>query len=110
LLGRRHLRALLAFTDTGKRLGRVEAIDVDTTLNIQNFKLAPPMWRRWLWWRKNIAAASVAWCGRDVLVVRTDAVAKRYAVAPEDSILAALSDLTPTEETVTPAREHASPV
>jgi sporulation protein YlmC with PRC-barrel domain len=110
LLDRRHLRGLIAFTDTGKRLGRVEALDVDTTLKIQNFKLAAPIWRRWLWWRKNIAAASVAWCGRDVLVVRTDAGATRRPVGHEDSILAALSDLTATEQTGTPAREHASPV
>jgi hypothetical protein len=96
LLDLRHVRGLMAFTDTGKRLGRIEAIEVDTTLKIQNFHLARPIWRRWIWWRPSIAAASVAWCGRDVLVVRTDAVANRRQVEREDGILAAFGDLTAT--------------
>jgi sporulation protein YlmC with PRC-barrel domain len=107
LLDRRHIRALTAYTDTGKRLGRIDGAEVDHTLRIQNFNLAPPMWRRWLWRRQHIAAASVAWCGRDVLVVRTDEAVKLRPIGNEDGILAAL---TANDGSETAARERVSSV
>jgi sporulation protein YlmC with PRC-barrel domain len=104
-LDRRQIRRLTVYTDTGKRLGRIDGAEVDHTLRLQSFNLAPPMWRRWLWVRQRIAAASVAWCGRDVLVVRTDEAIKLRPIGKEDGIYAALSDLTVTDGTATPARE-----
>jgi hypothetical protein len=92
------------YTDTGKRLGRIDGAEVDHTLRIQNFDLAPPLWRRF-WLRQRISASSVAWCGRDVLVVRTDEAVKLRPVGKEDGIYAALGVTVP-DETATPTRER----
>ena len=60
-LDRRHIRGMVVYTDTGERLGRINGAEVDQrTLAIQNYDLAPPLWRRWLAGRQHIAAASVA--------------------------------------------------
>jgi len=84
-LDQRHIRGLTVYTDTGNRLGRVDGAEIDPlTLTIQNYEIAPPAWRRWLSARQHIAAESVAWCGRDVLVVRTDEVSKLRPVGHED--------------------------
>lgn len=109
-LDRRQIRRLIAYTDTGERLGRIDGAEVDHTLRIQNFNLATPIWRRWLWARQHIAAAAVAWCGRDVLVVRTDEAIKLRPIGKEDGIYASLGDLTVTEGTAPPARERVNSV
>jgi uncharacterized protein YrrD len=104
-LDRRHIRGMVVYTDTGERLGRIDGAEVDgRTLAIQNYDLAPPLWRRWLAGRQHIAAASVAWCGRDVLVVRTDDAIKLRPVGHEDGLYAAFGDLAPTDGAATPAR------
>jgi uncharacterized protein YrrD len=105
-LDRRHIRGMVVYTDTGERLGRIDGAEVDQrTLAIQNYNLAPPLWRRWLTGRQHIAAASVAWCGRDVLVVRTDDVIKLRPVGHEDGLYAAFGDLAPTNGAATPPRK-----
>ncbi len=104
-LDRRHIRGMVVYTDTGERLGRIDGAEVDQrTLAIQNYDLAPPLWRRWLAGRQHIAAASVAWCGRDVLVVRTDDAIKLRPAGHEDGLYAAFGDLAPVDGAATPAR------
>jgi uncharacterized protein YrrD len=110
-LDRRHIRRMVVYTDTGERLGRIEGAEVDQrTLAIQNYDLAPPLWRRWLARRQHIAAASVAWCGRDVLVVRTDDAIKLRPVGHEDGLYAGFGDLAPTNGAATPARKPVNSV
>jgi sporulation protein YlmC with PRC-barrel domain len=84
-LNRRHLTALSVYTDTGNRLGRVAGVVIDpTSLVVETYELAIPLWRRWLPGLKRIAADRVAWCGQDVLVVRTEEPAKLRAAGRED--------------------------
>jgi sporulation protein YlmC with PRC-barrel domain len=84
-LDRRHMRGLTVYTDAGERLGQVDGAEIDPrTLSIENYDLVPPLWQRWLLRRQHIAAASVAWCGRDVLVVRSDELPKLRPVGHED--------------------------
>ena len=84
-LNRRHLTGLSVYTDTGNRLGRVAGADIDpTTLVVATYELGIPLWRRWLPGLKHIAADRVAWCGREVLVVRTDEPAKLRPAGRED--------------------------
>lgn len=84
-LDRRHMTELIAYTDTGDRLGRIVGATIDpVTLAIQTYTLAVPLWRRWLPGQRYIQAGSVAWCGRDVLVVHTEQPAKLRPVGHED--------------------------
>jgi len=84
-LNRRHLRGLTVYTDAGNRLGRVAGAVIDpTTLAVETYELGIPLWRRWLPGLKRITADRVAWCGRDVLVVRTDDPAKLRPAGHED--------------------------
>jgi uncharacterized protein YrrD len=84
-LDRRHIAELVAYSDTGDRLGRIVGATIDpVTLAIQTYTLAVPLWRRWLPGRRDIQAGSVAWCGRDVLVVHTEQPAKLRPVGHED--------------------------
>src|SRR5258708_772082 len=104
-LDRLHIRGMVVYTDTGERLGRSDGAEGDQrTLAIQNYDLARPSWRRWLARRQHIAAASVAWCGRDVLVVRTDDAIKLRPIGHEDGLYVAFGDLAPTDGAATPAR------
>jgi sporulation protein YlmC with PRC-barrel domain len=105
-LDRRQIRRLIVYTDSGKRLGRIDRAEVDHTLRIQNFDLAAPLWRRWLWMRQHIAAAAVAWCGKDVMVVRTDELIKLRPVGKEDGVYASLGDLTVPDAPAPPPRER----
>ena len=98
-LDRRHVWSLIAYTDTGERLGRVTAAEIDpASLAIQRYYLSVPLWRRWWPTRRSIQADSVAWCGRDVLVVRTDQPAKLRPVGLESGVLAELPSLTTSRE------------
>ena len=84
-LDRRHLTTLVVYTDTGDCLGTVAAAQIDPlTLDIQSYDLAVPFWRRWIRRQRSISGDRVAWCGRDVLVVRTDEPAKLRTVGHED--------------------------
>jgi sporulation protein YlmC with PRC-barrel domain len=84
-LNRRHLTGLSVYSDTGNRLGRVAGAVIDaTTLAVDIYELGIPLWRRWLPGLKHIAADRVAWCGREVLVVRTDEHAKLRPAGRED--------------------------
>jgi len=105
-LDRHHIQGLTVYTDTGERLGRIEGADIDPlTLAIQNYDLAQPVWRRWLSGRQHIAAASVAWCGRDVLVVRTDDVPKLRPVGHEDGTYQPPAEVPTKSRSATPARD-----
>ena len=84
-LNRHFLTGLSVYTDTGDRLGRVAGAVIEpTTLAIETYELAIPLWRRWLPGRRRIAADRVAWCGREVLVVRTDEPVKLRPAGHED--------------------------
>jgi uncharacterized protein YrrD len=84
-LDRRHLSSLVVYTDTGERLGRVSAAHVDPrTLELQSYELAVPLWRAWFGGQRLVSGDRIAWCGRDVLVVRTDEPAKLRPVGRED--------------------------
>jgi uncharacterized protein YrrD len=84
-LDRRHLKHLTVYSDEGDRLGRVAEAQIDPlTLAIQSYELAVPIWRRWLRTRRHVSGDLVAWCGRDVLVVRTGNPAKLRPVGRED--------------------------
>jgi sporulation protein YlmC with PRC-barrel domain len=109
-LDRRHIRGLVVYTDTGERLGRINGADVDQrTLAIQNYDLMRPFWRRLFSGRQRIPAGSVAWCGRDVIVVRTDETIKLRPKGQEDGLYAAaFGDLTAPEPPATPGRERAN--
>ena len=110
-LDRRHIRGLTVYTDTGERLGRIVGVEVDQrTLTIQQYNLGRPMWRRWFSGRQHVAAASVAWCGRDVLVVRTDDTIKLRPIGHEDGIYAAFADMAGADGAATPARERVNSV
>jgi sporulation protein YlmC with PRC-barrel domain len=110
-LDRLHIRRLTVYTDTGERLGRIDGAEVDPrTLTILNYDLARALWRRWLPRRQHIAATAVAWCGPEVLVVRTDETIKLRPVGHEDGLYAAFGDLTATEATTTTGRERVNPV
>jgi uncharacterized protein YrrD len=87
-LDRHHMSSLVVYTDVGERLGRVAGAHIDAeTLTIESYDLAVPLWRRWLPGRKSVTADCVAWCGRDVLVVRTDEPVKLRPVGREDGSL-----------------------
>ena len=104
-LDRRHLRGITVYTDTGERLGRIDGAEVDpATLAVQTYRLAPPLWRRWLPGQKHVAAEAVAWCGRDVLVIRTDQLAKLRPVGREDG---AYPPGSSESKTTRPARDAA---
>jgi sporulation protein YlmC with PRC-barrel domain len=106
-LDRRQIRGLTVYTDAGDRLGRIDSADVDQrTLTIQNYDLVSPWWRRWLTGRKHFAASAVAWCSREVLVVRTEEAIKLRPKGHEDGLYAAFGDLTSTDSTATPGRER----
>ena len=108
-LDRRHTRGLTAYTDAGERLGRIDGVEIDgRTLSIQNYHVKLPVWRRWFSGRRHIAASSVAWCGRDVLVVRTEDPVKLRPAGREDRVYAAFWDLTATDDTAPPAGERAN--
>ena len=93
-LDRHHIRGLAVYTDTGDRLGRIDGAEIDPrTLAIQKYDLAAPVWRRWLSAPQQIEASAVAWCGRDVLVVRTDDIVKLRPAGHEDGTY------TPVDET-----------
>ena len=110
-LNRRHVRGLIVYTDTGKRLGRIDGAEVDqVTLKIQNYDLARPMWRRLLSGRQRIAAASVAWCGRDVLVVRTDESIKLRPVGHEDGVYTPFGNMAAPAGASTQTHERANSV
>jgi sporulation protein YlmC with PRC-barrel domain len=81
----RHLTGLTVYTITGDRLGRVLGAHINpVTLTIERYDLAVPLWKRWLPGRGHITADSIASCGRDVLVVRTDQPAKLRPIGHED--------------------------
>jgi len=86
-LDRLQLSGLAVYTDTGDRLGRVAGARIDpASLAIEGYDLAKPWWRRWLPSTSCIAPASVAWCGRDVLVVRTTDPAKLRPAGQEEGV------------------------
>jgi sporulation protein YlmC with PRC-barrel domain len=106
-LDRRHIRGLTVYTDTGERLGRINGAEIDgKTLTIQKYDLKPPLWRRWFGDNRHIAASAVAWCGRDVLVIRTEDPIKLRPAGHEDRIYAAFGDLHATDETAPPTNER----
>ena len=108
-LDRRHIRGLTAYTDTGERLGSIDGAEIDgRTLSIQNYQVKLPVWRRWFSGRQHIAPTSVVWCGRDVLVVRTEDPVKLRPAGREDPLYAAFGDLTAMNDTAPPARERAN--
>ena len=110
-LDRRHMRGLTVYTDTGERLGRIDGAEVDQrTLTIENYDLARPLLRRWFSGRQHISAASVAWCGRDVLVVRTDETIKLRPMGHEDGLYATVDELTGTNKSPTASRERVNRV
>jgi uncharacterized protein YrrD len=98
-LDRRHLKQLTVYSDDGDRLGRVAQAHIDpVTLNIQSYELAVPFWRRWLPARRQVPGDLIAWCGRDVLVVRTDQPAKLRPVGREDgSYVQPAAELLPSK-------------
>ncbi len=92
-LDQRRLKSLTVYTDTGDELGRINGAHVDPrTLEIQSYELATPFWRAWLPGRRLVTGERVAWCGRDVLVVRTEQPAKLRPVGHEDGKYAAAPD------------------
>jgi sporulation protein YlmC with PRC-barrel domain len=87
-LDRSHLQRLVVYTDTGERLGKVSQADIDpVTLEVNNYELALPFWRRWLPGRRRVEGDHIAWCGRDVLVMRTDEPVKLQPVGRESGEL-----------------------
>ncbi len=85
-LDRRHLQQVTVYTDDGDRVGRIAQVNIDpVTLQIQSYGLAIGWWRRWRGpARRNLPGDLVAWCGRDVLVVRTEEPAKLRPMGRED--------------------------
>jgi sporulation protein YlmC with PRC-barrel domain len=84
-LDRRHLKGLVVYTDAGERLGTVNGAHINPlTLEIQSYEIAVPFWRRWFHRGRRVTGESVAWCGRDVLVVRTNEPAKLRPVGREN--------------------------
>jgi sporulation protein YlmC with PRC-barrel domain len=106
-LDRHHLRGLTVYTDTGRKLGRVDGAVVNaTTLDVETYVLGIPLWRRWLPGLRQIAAERVAWCGREVLVVRTDEPVKLRPAGYEDGFVYEPPAEAPVDGQTTPADRH----
>jgi sporulation protein YlmC with PRC-barrel domain len=107
-LDRRHLTGLSVYTDVGSRLGRVDGAVINaTTLEVATYELAIPVWRRWLPGLRRITADRVAWCGREVMVVRTDEPAKLRPTGYEDGFVYDATANAPVDAQTTP-RDRAS--
>lgn len=84
-LDRRHLRGLAVYTDAGERLGTVHGAHINPlTLELQSYDVVGAFWRRWFGGRRCVTGDSVAWCGRDVLVVQTNEPVKLRPVGREN--------------------------
>jgi sporulation protein YlmC with PRC-barrel domain len=109
-LDRHHISGLAVYTDTGDRLGRIDGAEIDPqTLAIEKYDLAIPVWRRWLSARQQIEASAVAWCGRDVLVVRTDDVVKLRPAGHEDGTYAPVDEMARNGAPQPPGRNRSVP-